>query len=98
MKKKIVSLVLSMAMASALLAGCGSVEDSGKDSGSQAESGQTEDKAEKKEDGNYTIAVVPKLTALAWYERMEEGVDEYAKDNGVDAFVRGGRRAAGTVY
>lgn len=50
MKKKIVSLVLSIVMTTALLAGCGSVEDSGKDSGSKTESSQTEDKADKKND------------------------------------------------
>ena len=39
MKKKIVSLVLSMVMTTALLAGCGSVEDSGKDSEKRAGKG-----------------------------------------------------------
>lgn len=97
MKKKIMSLVLSIAMMTALFAGCGSVEDSGKDSGSEAKSTQTEDQAEEKGDGSYTIAVVPKLTALAWYERMEEGVDEYAKDTGVDAFFTGPSEADGAL-
>ena len=47
--------------------------------------------------GDYTIAVVPKLTALAWYERMEEGVDEYAEETGIDAFFTGPSEADGAL-
>lgn len=49
------------------------------------------------EAGDYTIAVVPKLTALAWYERMEEGVDEYAQETGTDAFFTGPSEADGAL-
>lgn len=95
MKKKIISLVLSLAMAMTMLAGCGSSND---DSNKKTESAaSSQEKENSKEAGDYTIAVVPKLTALAWYERMEEGVAEYAQATGVDAFFTGPSEADGAL-
>lgn len=34
---------------------------------------------------------------LAWYERMEEGVEEYAEETGVDAFFTGPSEADGAL-
>lgn len=30
----------------------------------------------------YTIAVVPKMTGITWFQRMQHGVEEYVKDTG----------------
>lgn len=41
---------------------------------------------------NFTIAVVPKLTSVAWFQRMEVGINEWNKDNpdrNVDVFYTG---------
>lgn len=48
-------------------------------------------------DTDYKIAVVPKLTSIAWFQRMEVGVEEYAKDTGVDAFYTGPSEGDGAL-
>ncbi|HIU34047.1 MAG TPA: substrate-binding domain-containing protein [Candidatus Pullichristensenella excrementigallinarum] len=40
-------------------------------------------------EGSYKIAVVPKMTSIAWFERMEVGVNEYNEANGTDYFYGG---------
>ena len=45
----------------------------------------------------YRIAVVPKLTSIAWFQRMEVGVKEYAKETGVDAFYTGPSEGDGAL-
>lgn len=37
----------------------------------------------------YTIATVVKLTGVAWFDRMEVGVNKFAEDTGMDAFQTG---------
>lgn len=85
--KKFLAL-LSCATVAFSLAGCGTVE-SGK-----AASGGAGSTAGKKD---YKIAVVPKLTSIAWFERMEVGVKEYAKEKGVDAFYTGPSQGDGAL-
>lgn len=102
MKRKIMSLVIGAAMGATLLVGCGSVgSGTGTENGTTtkvpAESQGTVAAAEKDGGRQYTIAVVPKLTALAWYERMEEGVKEYAQENGVDVYYTGPAEADGAL-
>ena len=46
---------------------------------------------------DYSIAVVPKLTSIAWFQRMEVGVKEYAKQTGVDAFYTGPSEGDGAL-
>lgn len=46
---------------------------------------------------NYKIAVVPKLTSIAWFQRMEVGVKEFAKESGVDAFYTGPSEGDGAL-
>jgi simple sugar transport system substrate-binding protein len=46
---------------------------------------------------SYRIAVVPKLTSIAWFQRMEVGVKEYAKATGVDAFYTGPSEGDGAL-
>lgn len=42
-------------------------------------------KAEKE----FTIVTVPKLTSIAWFQRMEEGVKKFANDTKVNAYYTG---------
>jgi len=42
-----------------------------------------------KDDGNYTIVTVVKLTGVAWFDRMEVGVNRFAADTGMDAWQTG---------
>ena len=82
MKKRILSAVLGIAMVATLLVGCGS----GSSDDSSKEDTKTEDTAKddsgEKTAADYKIAVVPKMTNLAWFERMEQGVDDYNETNG----------------
>ena len=54
------------------------------------------------EDSDYVIATVPKLTAAAWFVRMEDGIKNFADDTGVDAYMTGPGRSrccpSGTVH
>ncbi len=43
---------------------------------------------------DYKIAVVPKMTNIAWFQRMEDGVKEYNKENGTDVFYGGSAEGA----
>ena len=46
---------------------------------------------------DYTIAVVPKMTSIAWFQRMEVGVNEYKEANGIDAFYTGPSEGDGAL-
>lgn len=76
--KKIISLLTTLIFALSL-AGCGSTQTSS--TSDQKSTSQTKKK--------YTIATVPKLTSIAWFQRMEQGVNKYAKDSGNDAYYTG---------
>lgn len=78
--RKSVQLATAALTASALLAGCGSVGGSG-------EAGAVGDKDLKPED--MTMVTVVKLTGIAWFDRMEEGVQTFADRTGVDAREEG---------
>ncbi len=43
---------------------------------------------------NYKIAVVPKMTNIGWFQRMEEGVNEYNEENGTEYVYRGSAEGA----
>ena len=77
--KKLLSLLLSVAMV-ASLAACGSKEPS-KSGSSVSNSG---DGAKK-----WKIATVVKESSDPWFIRMEEGVKQYAGDTGNNAFQKG---------
>lgn len=109
MKKKVLSALLCVAMTASILAGCG--VDKVEQAPAAAE--QTEQKTEEaaapateeaaadtaSEGGakDYKIAVVPKLTSIAWFQRMEVGVKEYAEQTGVDAFYTGPSEGDGAL-
>lgn len=69
MKKRVLSVLLGVAMVSSLLVGCGS--SSSDSSSDDAAAEETEESGD-----GYKIIVVPKMTNLAWFERMEYGVDQ----------------------
>lgn len=43
---------------------------------------------------DYKIAVVPKMTNIGWFQRMEEGVNEYNEANGTEYIYRGSAEGA----
>ena len=43
---------------------------------------------------DYKIAVVPKMTNIGWFQRMEEGVNEYNEENGTEYVYRGSAEGA----
>lgn len=107
MKRKLISVLLCMAM-TVSLAACGSVDKSAgatesTDNSSQATTTESTDSTEASTstattgDTNYKIAVVPKLTSIAWFQRMEAGVKEYASETGVDAFYTGPSEGDGAL-
>lgn len=100
MTKRLMCIVLCLAMAFAVAA-CGST---GSTSGgttqqpsSSASPSATSNDPSSSNSKDYTIAVVPKLTSIAWFQRMEVGVKEYAKETGIDAFYTGTSEADGAL-
>lgn len=92
MKKRILSAVLGAAMVASLLMGCGSGESSEPADDAQAtedEAGDDAGASGEKTAKDYKIAVVPKMTNLAWFERMEDGVNDYNDANGTEVFYGG---------
>ena len=80
MKKKIVSLLLTAAMAATMFAGCGSKTDSKTDGGSQAADSKTDDGADGEE---ITLKVFSNLTDRKNGQGLVEQtiIDEYMKEN-----------------
>lgn len=74
------ALAASVGLTAALLAGCGSV------GGPSPAAGAGPTKAPK----DMTMVTVVKLKGIAWFDRMEVGVHEFAKRTGVDAREEGG--------
>lgn len=73
--KKVTAMVVSLTLVSMLSLGMVGCQSSSNKSTS----------AKKK----FTIVTVPKLTGIAWFQRMEQGVKKYAKDSGMDAYYTG---------
>ncbi len=111
MKKKVLSIMLCLAMTASMLVGCGvskveeaaeapaaeTTEEAPAEEAAPAEETAEAPAAETETAGNYKIAVVPKLTSIAWFQRMEVGVKEYAEKNGVDAFYTGPSEGDGAL-
>jgi simple sugar transport system substrate-binding protein len=93
MKKKVLAVLLSAAMV-VTLGACGSVDQQNQEKTSET-SADTKEKGESKD--GYTIAVVPKMTSIAWFQRMEEGVKEYAEETGEDVFYNGPSEGDGAL-
>lgn len=103
-RKSLVAIGMVVAMTAAMMAGCGSSstkeEASAPAAEAEAEAPAAEAEAEapaaeeKAEGGSYKIAVVPKMTNIGWFQRMEEGVNDYNKANGTDYVYRGSAEGA----
>ena len=94
--KRILSGLMAAGMAASLLTACGGSSSStaastpastpaGSTASSEAAGGTGTD---------YKIAVVPKMTNIAWFQRMEEGVDAYNEETGSDIFYGGSAEGA----
>lgn len=102
--KKIGALLTCVMMAFSLAA-CGSLDSAASTSkeapaaadAAKSDAAATDTAKTDTEKSSYKIAVVPKLTSIAWFQRMEVGVKEYAKDKGVDAFYTGPSEGDGAL-
>lgn len=106
MKRKLLSMLTIAAMSTVMLAGCAnggsqstsSTNEAPATDATQQEAATTTEEAapaEKGEsNGQYKIAVVPKMTNIGWFQRMEEGVKEYNATNGTDYVYRGSAEGA----
>lgn len=86
MKKKLMLMMLSLAMLISLLAGCG---EKSSETVIQTDSGEQAASGEQTASGGYTIATVVKDMSDPWCLRHEEGVLEYAKETGNNCYVKG---------
>lgn len=84
MKTKKVLALLAAGMMTISLVACGGGGGTSNDDGSgkDASSGG-------KSNGDYEIVVVPKDSSNPWFVRMKTGVDEYAKENKLNAYQKG---------
>lgn len=80
MKKKLLR-VLAAAAAVSMLCGC----SGGKDKTTTSTTGGNDETT----GGNYTIAVVVKDMSDPWFLRMQEGVDAFAEETGINCYVKG---------
>ncbi len=90
--KKFLRVAMALTLSASLLAGCGASS-----SDKKLDDKKTEEKksGEGKTAKDYKIAVVPKMTNIAWFQRMEDGVKEYNKTNGTEIFYGGSAEGAG---
>lgn len=91
MKKKILSIVLSMAMIVGLSA-CGTTASTSSDDGNAEASADLFDTAQYKsgkDSSEYNIAVVVKDGTSDWFKRMEVGVNEFGEEMSVNVIQKG---------
>ena len=99
-RKSLLALGMVVAMTATMMAGCGSSSsDSSTAASDSTEAADTADTsadaaAEESKGGDYKIAVVPKMTNIGWFQRMEEGVNDYNKENETDYVYRGSAEGA----
>ena len=82
--KRLLALGAAAVMTATLFAGCGPKENGG--SVNEPNGGA--------EGTDYKIAVVPKMTNIGWFQRMEEGVNAYNAENGTNYVYRGSAEGA----
>ncbi len=108
MKKKVLSVLVCLAMTASMIVGCGvskveeateapAAKEAVEEVKEEAPAEETQEAVATETAGGYKIAVVPKLTSIAWFQRMEVGVKEYAEKNGVDAFYTGPSEGDGAL-
>lgn len=93
-RKSLLALGMVAVMAVSMLTGCGSgsSEEASSAPASEESAGAEETAASSGE--GYKIAVVPKMTNIGWFQRMEQGVNEYNEANGTDYVYRGSAEGA----
>jgi len=92
MSKKILVVFMVFALVTVLCAGCsdGTPVDTAASETEAAKTDATVTVGETDtEDAQYTIATVVKITGIAWYDRMEVGLEKFRQDTGVDAYITG---------
>lgn len=96
--KKVLSLFLAAILVFGVLtlAGCGAAssktaaDSSNVTADTQAKPADTTSAAPAKK---YKIATVVKLTGIGWFDRMNEGIQKFAKDTGNETFMVGPQKA-----
>lgn len=78
---KIRTCLAILATGSLLLSACSSVGGAGGKTGGNAGSGASKNK---------TMVTVVKVKGIAWFDRMDEGIVEWGKENGYDTRTEGG--------
>ena len=87
MRKRVLALFLSLTMIAALCSCSGNPSDE-----SVAETvGEISEEAasQSSDDDVFTIATVVKVTGIAWYDRMQVGIEKFKEDTGMDVFMTG---------
>lgn len=87
-RRTLISAGLGVLAIPAALAACGTTED-GADPAAPAEGGGGGGGG----DAKGAVVTVPKLTGIPWFNRMEEGVKDFAKDTGENAYYQGSAEA-----
>ena len=89
MKNKILALILAMMLVLSMVA-CGAKAPAEEPAPApEADAPAADAPAEAPADEDFTIATVVKLTGIAWYDRMEVGIEKFKEDTGIDAFMTG---------
>ena len=102
--KKVVSILMALGLTVSLCA-CGSASTAAPSGGNDTAAPAAEEAAEATDtadaaadtsssSGEYKIAVVPKMTNIGWFQRMEVGVNEYNEANGTSYVYRGSAEGA----
>lgn len=92
MKKKLLSVLLCVAMVSTLLAGCGSKKEETTEEPAATEETTEEageDTTEEAAGGDYTIVVMPKLVGIPYFTQTGEGAIKAGEELGVEVIYNG---------
>lgn len=89
--KKMLSVLLACSMLAGILAGCssGSKETKTETTAETTEETTAETKTSADTDEKYTVAIVVKITGIAWYDRLQVGIDQFVADTGMDVYITG---------
>lgn len=87
--RRMAVLLAAMLMVTA----CGTADED-TTTGEGGEAPATDDGDQAAGDGEGpTLVTVPKLTGVSWFDRMEEGVEQYAEEQGANAYMQGSGQA-----
>ncbi|MDF2513794.1 MAG: autoinducer 2 transporter substrate-binding protein [Herbinix sp.] len=86
MRKKLLSVVLSISMVAALLTGCGSSNSATKETTKSSEATASDTSTGKDAP---KIAFVPKVMGQAWWDHVQENVEAWGQENGIEVIYKG---------